>query len=137
MAFTDPAEALQTAIVALLANAADVVSLVGDHVYDDVPKAREFPCVSFGPATVLPELAEAIDAADTTLQLDVWAREPGFVMAKRVGRAVVAALHDASTDTGAGAVQSFLLESARYVRDPDGITSHGILTFNILTDANA
>jgi LDH2 family malate/lactate/ureidoglycolate dehydrogenase len=56
----------------------------------------------------------------------------GSVEAKQLSAAVGAVLHDAALP----AVQSILLQESRIIPDPDGLTSHGILTFQILTDAN-
>lgn len=139
---TDPSLALQGAIVAALKADAAVAAIVGIRVFDQVVRNPDgspnvqFPYISFGDGQVLPELAECTDAADSFVTLHIWSRAVGFPECKRLGAAATAALHDASLTLAGGTLQSLLLDSSRYLRDPDGLTSHGILTFAALTDAN-
>jgi len=140
---TDPRYDLQRAVVQALKSAADVSAIVEDRIYDRVPRAKDgsinatFPFVSIGDTQLLPELAECTDAAETALTLHAWSRAVGFPEALRLAAAVTAALHDVDIPLQGGALQSLLLESSQVLRDPDGLTSHAVLTFNVLTDANA
>lgn len=142
MTFTDPSLTLQGAIVGALKAAPAVTAIIDDRVFDRVPRKPDgspdvqFPYVAFGDGQVLPELAECTDAADSFITLHIWSRAVGFPECKRLGAAVTAALHDATLTLADGTLQSLLLDSSRYLRDPDGLTSHGILTFAALTDAN-
>lgn len=136
---TDLGYALQVALIAVMRGDATLATFVGARVYDAVPgegKREEFPYISLGPDFAAMQLAECVNAADHTIQIDIWSRTVGFPEAKKIGSAVIAALHDQSLTIDGGAVQSVLLESANYVRDADGKTSRGILIFNILVDAN-
>lgn len=138
MTFTDPSLQIQAAIVKALRDSGPLTAIVAKRIYDATPATASFPYVSIGPASIIPELAECTDAAEVTIQIDVWSRGKGFPQVKEIGREITLLLHDAELPlVGGGAVHSLLLESTRYQRDPDGLTSHGILTFNILTDANS
>jgi hypothetical protein len=86
---------------------------------------------------VLPELGEATDAATAHVTLHSWDRFKGSDAVKSIGKYVIAALHDQRSRLVDGVVQSLLLESARTLRDPDGLTKHGVYQFAVLTDANA
>lgn len=140
---TDPGYALQEAIVKALKADAGVAALVGAGVYDRVPRATDgtpqvaFPYISLGDTQMLPELAEATDAAETVVTLHGWSRAVGFPEVRQLAKAVIAALHDASLTLTGGVLQSLLLQSTQVLRDPDGLTSHAVLTFSALTDANA
>lgn len=137
MSLTDPSLALQGAIISTLKNDQVVSGFVVGRVFDSVPTpSPSFPYISLGDAQVLPELAEFTNAADLFITLHIWSRAVGFPECKRIGAAVTAALHDATLTLADGTLQSLLLDSSRYLRDPDGLTSHGILTFAALTDAN-
>lgn len=137
MSFTDPSLGLQGAIVQRLKDDASVTAIVTKRVYDSVPANAVPPYVAIGPSFTAPELSECTDAAETSIQVDVWSRSTGFPEVKRAAAAVIAALHDADIPlSSGGTIQSLLLESVRYLRDPDGLTSHAVITFNILTDAN-
>jgi hypothetical protein len=133
---TDPTQALQAAISDLLLGNADVASLVDDRVFDRIPSTPEFPYVSFGEFQVLPELAEGTDAVQCFVTLHSWDRFKSSRATKGLARAIIATLHDRDLTIDGGAVQSLLLQSSRVLQDPDGLTSHGILVFEILTDAN-
>jgi hypothetical protein len=137
MALTDPSSDLQDAITAALAQNEDIVSLVADRIFDRISDAPTFPYISLGDTQVLPETGEQTDAAQSFITIHTWDRFEGFGAVKRLGKLVVATLHDEPLTISDGSVQSMLLDSARYLRDPDGLTSHGVLTFAILTDANS
>ncbi|WP_035675090.1 DUF3168 domain-containing protein [Bradyrhizobium liaoningense] len=140
---TDPRFDLQKAIVQLLKNSGPVAALVGDRIYDRVPRnnagtiTAKFPFVGLGETQLLPELGEETNAAETTLTLHAWSQEVGFPEVLRIASAVASAVHDADLPIENCGVQSVLLSTSRVLRDPDGITSHAVLTFSILTDANA
>lgn len=137
MSLTDPSMDLQTAITGVLTSNSDIVAQIADRIFDRIPDAPTFPYISFGETQLIPELAECTDAAECFVAIHTWDRFEGFDAIKSLGKLVVAALHDRSITISDGSVQSMLLESARYLRDPDGLTSHGVFTFAILTDSNA
>lgn len=134
---TDPTTSLLDAIKARLLNDANITSLIGDRLFDRIPNNPTFPYLSIGEVQVLPELAEATDAATAHVTLHSWDRFKGSDAVKSIGKYVIAALHDQDLTLDDGAVQSLLLESARTLPDPDGLTKHGVYQFAILTDANA
>jgi len=133
---TDPTLALQAAISGLLLGSPDVTSLLDDRIFDKIPNAPEFPYMSFGEFQMLPELGEGIDAAQSFVTLHTWDRFKSSRATKGLARSIIAALHDQDLTIDGGGVQSLLLQSSRVIPDPDGLTSHGILVFEILTDAS-
>lgn len=138
MTLTDPGVALQKAIFDALKADDDVKGIVAERIYDRVPRNKDgdanapFPMLTFGDTQTLPELAECTDAAETFFSVHSWSRAVGSLEAKRLNGAVIKALHDAALP----GVQSILMQDSRVIPDPDGLTSHGIVTFQILTDAN-
>ena len=107
---------------------AGVGALVGDRIYDGVPKDAGFPYVSFGPTDVVPDDAECFDARMETVQIDVWPREHARLrVSKAICDAIKAALHDLSGTLEAGALQSCRVTRMQVMPDPDGITAHGIV----------
>lgn len=139
---TDPRFDLQKAIVPFLQGYAPLSALIGDRVFDRVPRGKDgqitasFPFVNIGDYQLLPEIAECTDAAETILTLHCWSREVGFPEVMRIAAAVTERLHDGAVPLENGTLQSLLLDSSRILRDPDGLTSHAVLTFSALTDAN-
>lgn len=142
MSLTDPSFNLQGAVIAALKADAGVSAIVGNRVYDLVGRNPDgspnvpFPYIAFGDGQMLPELAECTDAATNYVTLHLWSRAVGFPEVKRLGAAVIKALHDTTLTLASGSLQSLLLNSSHYLRDPDGLTSHAVLTFEALTDAN-
>jgi hypothetical protein len=143
MTFTDPSVNLQRAIITALLNDPATVAIAGKGVYDRVPRDPStgdpnvpFPMVTLGETQTLPELAECTDAADSFVTLHTWSRKVGSVEAKNLNTAVAAALHDKPLTLASGTLQSLLLQESRIINDPDGLTTHGVLTFHSLTDAN-
>lgn len=120
---------LQGAIVARLKADATVASLINGRIYDSVSAGATFPYVSIGPVDSNQDDADCITGLEVAQQIDCWSRATGFPECKRLVDAVRAALHDYSFDLATNAVVFFEHRSSRITRDPDGLTSHGILGF--------
>ena len=120
---------LQKAIVARLRADAGVSAIIVDRVYDAVPTAAVMPYVSFGSFQVLPEQADCSEGVGVVIQLDGWAKGPDTVEVKRLGAAIANSLQwaEMSLDEGQRLV-IMSVEALQYMRDPDGITAHAIVT---------
>ena len=131
---SDPSLELQAAVVAKLKASTTVQAVVGNpaRVYDRVPPDATFPYISLGDFQVLPDKADCIDGTEVYVNIDAWERDKTFPMAKKISKAIVAALDDqALTLTGYDAIV-FELNTINYMRDPDGITRHAALSFRAL-----
>lgn len=137
MSITDPSYDIQQSIVAALKGSTDLSAIVGVQVFDRIDPAKKPPYVNVSGASFVPELGESTDAGQSYIEVHGWSEKPGFSEVYKIGAAVISALHDAELVVGGRPVQSILLETARYLRDPDGVTSHGVFSFNILTDTNS
>lgn len=131
---TSPSLELQGAIVTRLKAVAAVTLLIGTRIYDQVPNGAAFPYVSFGPTDELTEDATCIDGFDISLQIDCWSRAVGFPEVKAVSDAVRAALHEYDLPLTNNALVYFRHRQTRILRDPDGLTSHAILTFEAFAE---
>ena len=125
----DAAHEMQVAIVAVLKADPEVSALTAGRVYDRVPADARYPYISFGPEQDIPEGADCIDASEIILQIDVWSDDPGFREARRVAKAVRRALSDETVSLTDNALVYFEYDGRRVLRDPDGNTSHVVLTF--------
>jgi hypothetical protein len=130
---TDPALALQGAInLKLRADVGAVESRVFDRAAADVV----FPYVELGEFQTLDDGAACIDAVEIFATLHVWSRGVGQVECKTIAGEVRAALHEAELDLGP--LFQFLEiahRETRHLKDPDGLTSHAVLTFRSLIAA--
>lgn len=126
----DPTQELQEEVIVALRASAAVSALVGARVYDLAPSSAVAPHISMGPATAIQADAECIEAQEITVQIDCWSEERGYAQVRRVADAVRRALRDAELPFQHNAIATFEHEITRYMRDPDGISSHAAMTFS-------
>lgn len=129
---SDPSLEMQAAIVAALKQGGALPTEVGDRVFDKVPAGAAFPYVSLGPLQVLPDKAGCIDGAELFQQIDVWSREAGYPEVKKIAAAIVVKLDDQPLSVVGHDVVVFEHSDTRYLRDPDGLTSHAVINFRSL-----
>jgi hypothetical protein len=122
---------IQGAIVARLKADPAVTALVNGRIYDSVPASAAFPYVSIGPVDAVFDGAVCIDGLLVAQQIDCWSRGVGFPEVKKIVDAVRAALHDreAEMPLATNGMAYFEHQNTQIRRDPDGLTSHGILLF--------
>lgn len=113
----------------LLANS-DVIALVpAGNIIDANGRPEVFPRINIGEDQELP--ADDVVGRYTHLlaTMHIWNREPGLEGAKAITGAVRRALIRQTWTRGNYCCFDTRLQSARYLRDPDGLTAHGVITF--------
>lgn len=119
---------LQDALVAHLQADPALLPLIGGRVYDNVPAAPVYPYVSLGPTDGRPEALQCLDTREITCQFDVWTHEQGQLRSCRlITDALARALRDAEIALVVNACVRLEVELIRVLRDPDGVTGHGIV----------
>jgi len=131
---TSPTYELQGQIVTLLKASPELTALIGGRIYDRVPESPTFPYVSFGPSDEISDDADCIDGFEVTMQLDVWSRAVGFPECRRIVDAVRKALPEGGILLADNALVTFNHRISRVFRDPDGLTSHGAMTFEAFVE---
>lgn len=126
---TDPSLSVQAAIVERLRATAGI----GAIVYDRVPTTVQKPYISFGPSQITSDDSTCIDGFEVFQQVDIWSVLPGFAEAKALGEKVRAALHRYEFMID-GLPFEIEHQFTNYLRDGDGLTSHGVLSFRVLID---
>ena len=100
-------------------------------VYDQVPEGAKFPYVTLGETTALDWSTKLEAGQEITHTLHIWSQYPGMKevleLVDEVIQAFTAAPLDLKTDGFQSVVHS--LDMNEVLRDPDGITRHGILRF--------
>lgn len=129
-----PSLELQIATVARLRSTAAVTALIGDRVFDHVPEKAEFPYVTVGEGDETSDDADCITGFEISLDIDVWSRELGFPEAKKITDAVRRALRSPDLVITENALVSFEHRQSRFLRDPDGITAHAVMTFEAIVE---
>ena len=129
---------LQDLILNTLKNDNALTALI-NGVWDRVPTtafdAPKSSYISFGPHDYVEDDEGCITSAEHTFQLDVWSRLVGFPACKQICDRVKKLLHEASLDMQTeNALVEIRVPSVRIVRDPDGLTSHGVITVTALVE---
>lgn len=133
---------LQGAIRSALAGDSALAALIEDRVFDKVPVdtagkiTARFPYITIFDMQVLDDGADCIDGEEVFIDIHVWSRGVGTVEAKQIAAAVKRVLDGADLDLGNGAaLVDIRFQDARFLRDPDGLTTHSVVTFQALTEA--
>jgi hypothetical protein len=106
-------------------------------VYDDVPYLPEgMPRNNFPYVVIGDDDTSAWDTDDTLgkeidISIDIWSRTAGFKQTKAIMGEIYDILNrGALTKTGYNIVDCLCTES-QALRDPDGITRHGVMVFKL------
>jgi hypothetical protein len=137
----DSAYALQKAMVPWLQADAGVAALVADRVFDQVPddnpssveEGWPYPCISVGECHATAAHGHGYAGAENYLTVHGWSRGAGFPEVKQIGAAIVIALDDAPLPLEGHRLVALTFETGHYLRDKDGLTSHGVFVFKALT----
>ena len=124
--------ALQTAVYSTLSSDTNLTSTLGAGVYDDVPQGSAYPFVQIGDDSTMDYSTKDVSGSETTLNLHVWSQNHGSKQAKDIMDRVHTLLHDTNlTVTGFNFINN-RMEFSDIIRDPDGITRHGIMRFRTI-----
>jgi hypothetical protein len=127
--------AFQRAARAVLIADATVTALVpADNVIDANGRPEVFPCIRLGEDQELPGDDVVGRYTDLFATLHIWTREPGLADAKAIAGAVRRALALTTWSRDGYRCIDTRLDSARFLRDPDGVTGHGIVTFKAVIE---
>jgi hypothetical protein len=133
---------LQGAVIAAIKASDGVANIVGNRIFDHVPRSStgdvsaRFPFVAWATDDAVTEDADCIDSQLVSFDIDCWSREPGFPEVRRLSAAVLAALHNAELGLTDNAIVLIRHDQTRTFRDPDGLTSHAVLTFEAVLEQN-
>lgn len=128
---SDPSLPLQGAYVARLKSQ---VSEIAGRVYDRIPPTATFPYFQIGDIQTVSDGAGCLDATEVYVTLHIWSRAVGQVESRRLAAAARTALHGWLPTLEGFRVVEHEHRDTRTLDDPDGITSHAVLTFRALID---
>ena len=133
---------LQGVVVSALKASPAVSNIVGNRVYDHVPRSltgdvsARFPFVGWSSDDEVTDDADCTDGLVVTVEIDCWSREPGFPEVRRLAAAVRAALHNRDLALSHNALVLIRHVQTRTRRDPDGLTSHATVQFEAVLEQN-
>lgn len=126
---------LQKLIFEMLTNDEAITALIDGRVFDCVSGEQEFPNITFGSSDQVADDAECISGVTETLQLDCWSRsQSGFKELKNITHAVKKCLHRSEAQLETHALVEMRVTAIRHFRDPDGQTSHGVVTIKSMIE---
>jgi hypothetical protein len=106
------------------------LATAGLRVYDMPPPNPMFPFVTVGIVDGTEDyISECAIDWEISGEVHIWAREPGYVQGKGIAVTCYNALSDHRPDFPGFRVGWFAFRNQRWLRDPDGLTSHGVLEY--------
>lgn len=129
------AAALQKFVFEKLSEDLDVAYVVGTRIYDRAKPNATFPFITFGPTSIDLVQDDCLVGRTETLQIDVWSTDQaGMRQAKQICDLVIKALNGIEGELEDGYATDIRVVLTQVIRDPDGITSHGIVQIEALID---
>lgn len=132
---TSPTYELQVLAIQRLKADSATAAIVGARVYDAVPATPTWPYISLGPSDETSDDADCITGFDISFQIDCWSRAVGFPQARHLADAVRESLHGYEFELPTNALVFFEHRQTRFMRDPDGLTTHAAMTFAAFVEA--
>lgn len=135
-----PEIALQTAIRLRLVGSSAIIDLVpAGSILDRNQRPAPDPSIIIGEGTSVDD-GDSISRSLTRINTDlhVWKREPSLAGVKEIAGLIRLAIKAAplALETGFHCVDA-RIASARFLRDPDGETSHGVVTIEATVEETA
>ena len=124
--------ALQSKIFTTLNTDNTLTSTLGANVFDDVPEETAFPLVVLGEDTTVDFSTKDLIGSETTINIDVFSRYRGSKETKEIMDRIHSLLHDSSLTVSGVNLINLRFEFSDVIRDPDGITRHGIMSFRAI-----
>lgn len=102
-------------------------ALAGGRVYDQPPPKPTFPHFGIGQEQIIDDGNTCDDGWEVFTDVHVWSRAVGFPEAKGLIAAAVPRLCSITLITGFTVIAAEIANT-RVFRDPDGLTSHGVIS---------
>ena len=123
---------LQTIIYSTLSGDSNLTSTLGAGVYDDVPEGSSFPYVVLGEETAMDYGTNDVDGSENTLTIHVWSQYKGSKEAQNILDRIHTLLHDSSLSVSGFNLINLRFEFSDILRDPDGVTRHGVSRYRAI-----
>ena len=124
--------ALQTTIYSTLSNDNTLTNTLGAGVFDEVVENASYPFVALGEETAIDYSTKDLDGGEFTINIHVWSQYKGAKQTKEIMDRIHDLLHDSSLSVSGFNLINLRFEFSDVIRDPDGITRHGIMRFRAI-----
>jgi len=123
--------ALQTTIYNAL-NVSAITTTLNCGVYDEVIEGNTYPFITLGEETTIDYSTKTATGSETTINIHIWSQYKGSKETKNILDKIHDLLHDSNlTVTGFNLI-NLRFEYSDIMRDPDGITRHGVMRFRAI-----
>ena len=97
---------------------------------DEALHGQSYPFVALGEETTVDFSTKDVDGSDVTINIHVWSQYKGSKQTKDIIDRLHTLLHDYSLSVSGHNLINLRFEFSDIMRDPDGITRHGVMRFN-------
>jgi hypothetical protein len=134
----EPSLALQKAIgVRLIASGAVTALVPADAIVDRSGAPELDRCIMIGEAQTVHADRYRRFYDEAFASLHIWVKEPGLLTAKKIGGAIIDTLIEKPFDFDGYRCTGMMNGGSRYMRDPHGVYSHGIVTIRAIVRERA
>ena len=102
---------------------------MGAGVFDEVPEGTATPYVTLGYGTAIDYGTKDTDGGSYTVTFHVWSEYRGSKECKQIMDRIHTLLHNHSLSVTGFNLINLRFEFSEILRDPDGITRHGVMRF--------
>lgn len=131
---TEFSHSLQIAVIQKLLQSGPLMALVNDRVFDDVPAGAGFPRITYGDEDIVADDFDCVVSNIVFLPIHIWSNKVGKPEMKEIAGMVRNILHEEELEIPGHTLMSLHHDTTRYLRDPDGKTNHGVVTFRAMID---
>ena len=124
--------ALQTTIYSTLSNDNTLTNTLGAGVFDEVVENASYPFVALGEETAIDYSTKDLNGGEFTINIHVWSQYKGAKQTKEIMDRIHDLLHDSSLSVSGFNLANLRFEFSDILRDPDGITRHGVMRFRAI-----
>ena len=123
--------ALQTTIYNAL-NVSAVTTTLSCGVYDEVIEGNTYPFITLGEESTIDYSTNTETGSETTVNIHIWSQYKGSKQTKEIMDKVHDLLHDSNLSVTGFNLINLRFEYSDIMRDPDGITRHGVMRFRAI-----
>ena len=123
--------ALQTTIYTAL-NVNAITTTLACGVYDEVIEGNTYPFITLGEETAIDYSTKTATGSETTINIHIWSQYKGSKQTKEIMDKVHDLLHDSNLSVTGFNLINLRFEYSDIMRDPDGITRHGVMRFRAI-----
>ena len=124
--------ALQTTIYSTLSSDNTLTNTLGAGVFDEVVENATYPFVALGEETAIDYSTKDLNGGEFTINIHVWSQYKGAKETKEIMDRIHDLLHDSSLSVSGFNLANLRFEFSDILRDPDGITRHGVMRFRAI-----